>query len=263
MKNTGIHTRQNRHTTTWRNLNIVLLLGMMLWGAASAYGQEITTLHILTPAWEDYTNEDGTGLWFEILRKVYEPVGITMTFDIVPWERARQKVIAHEADALLGEYEYDKLLMPRYHLDIETGSVVFKKDLTWDGKESLEGKKVVWLRGYDYHLASALEGVNFQWHEVDTPAQALKMLKSGRVDFYMDDGDDMDSYMEKNNFDMTLYRREICYTANLYVAFGKSKRSEKLIKMYDARIPELLESGDLQQLFEKWEFTFPSFEPEQ
>jgi polar amino acid transport system substrate-binding protein len=231
--------------------------------SAFAQDEKITTIHIVTPSWEDYTNEDGTGLWFEILRAVYEPVGIEMTYEIMPWKRAMKKLETHEADAMLGEYANEEVLTPRYPLDIERTAVVFKKEkFTWDGLKSLEGKSIVWLRGYDYHEAAELESIRVKWHEVDNYIQAWRMLEKDRIDFYMDDRDDMEQTIEDEHIDMTPYQIETAWITNVYVAFAKTKKSEKLAEIYDQKIPELLESGELKKLFEEWEALFPPFKPE-
>ena len=237
---------------------------LLLSSGIVAHAQEITTINIVTPAWEDQTNEDGTGLYFDIMRAVYEPLGITVSYKFVPWKRAMDSVISLDADALLGEYDNEKLLMPRYPLDIERTSVVFKKDrIAWDGIQTLVGKKVVWLNGYDYHTVSELEGLQYEWDEVRSRENAWKMLGIDRIDFYMDALVDMEGSIEEGQIDMTPYQIETILTTNIYVGFGKSERAERLIEMYDRQIPKLLESGELQKIFEKWEMEFPPFEPEE
>ncbi len=54
--------------------------------AIAAIGQEpqVTTIHVVTPEWEGYTEQDGTGVYFDLVRAVYEPVGVVMTYEIVP-----------------------------------------------------------------------------------------------------------------------------------------------------------------------------------
>jgi polar amino acid transport system substrate-binding protein len=247
-------------------LQIGIFLLVMIWYAVFASGQEdqkITTIHIATPAWEGYTNADGTGLWFEIVRAVYEPVGIHMSYEIMPWKRAMDQVMSGKADAMLGEYDNKDLVMPRYPLDVERTGVVFKKDTisTWTGVTSLAGKTVVWLRGYNYNEASELAGIKCTWYEVDRSDQAWRMLEKGRVAFYLDDRNDIKTYIETHPLDMTPYQVETAWVTNTYVAFGKSKRAEQLIAIYDQRIPELLVSGELQKLFETWKVEFPPFKP--
>ncbi|MBD3306105.1 hypothetical protein GF339_06935 [candidate division KSB3 bacterium] len=60
---------------------------------------------------------------------------------------------------------------------------------------------------------------------------------------------------------MTPYQIETVYTTNTYMAFADTPRSARLIAIYDQRIPELIESGELQQIFERWGAEYPSFTP--
>jgi polar amino acid transport system substrate-binding protein len=260
-----VNTVQSPIVRIW-SLQAGILFMIMICCVVSAFGQEeqITTIHIVTPAWEDWTNEDGTGVYFELVRAVYEPVGITMTYEILPWKRARAKVIAGEADAILSNYDDDDMLMPRYPLDVERTAVVFNKDTipNWEGVASFEGKKFVWLRGYDYHVDTDLEGLQYKWYEVDEYAQAWSMLEKGRVEFYMDALGDIEAYIEAHAVEMTPYRVETVWTDNAYIALTKSARGAQLAEMYDQRIPELLASGTLQQIFEAWDAELPPFEPE-
>lgn len=58
-----------------------LIFFLIFFPAASVSGEDtdkITDIHIATPLWEGQTNKDGTGLFFDIVRSVYEPAGLTM-----------------------------------------------------------------------------------------------------------------------------------------------------------------------------------------
>ncbi len=261
-----VRTLQSQTIRKW-SLQTGILFMIIICCAVSAFGQaeeKITTIHVVTPSWEMYTNEDGSGAYFEVVRAVYEPLGITMTYEILPWKRARDKVILEKADALLGGSNNEEVLMPRFPLDFERTSVVFKKEhvKTWNGVQSLQGKNVVWLRGYDYHTDPKFAGIQCTWYEVDNYAQAWGMLRKDRVDFYMDALFDIEQYIEEHHIDMTPYRIETAWVTNTYMGLAKSQRSEKLIEIYDRRIPELLASGELQKIFEKWELELPLFKPE-
>ena len=261
----GMVTLLSKSVRLWcSRLGIVMYLMICLAFPIFAQDEEnIKSIHVVTPSWEGYTNKDGTGLWFEILRAVYEPVGIQMTYEFVPWKRAMDEVLSNKSDAILGEYENENLLMPRYPLDVERTAVVFTREniKAWNGLKTLEGKNVVWLRGYDYHLVDELEGIQLNWYEIDDRKQAWKMLERGRVDFFMDALSDIEQSIEDNTIDMTPYQIEIVWTTNVYVGFAQSGRAEKLVEIYDKRIAELLESDELQKLFEKWQVEFPEFKP--
>jgi polar amino acid transport system substrate-binding protein len=142
------------------------LLLMSLFLSVSATGAEIKTIRIATPAWEKQTNEDGTGLFFEIIRSVYEPKGIKMIFEIVPWKRAENMVALNRADAMLcvAEQNIGDQLSTQYPIYGDSVVGVFKKENTakWNGKKSLEGMRAIWLRGYDMHKSPGMEGIKLK-----------------------------------------------------------------------------------------------------
>lgn len=237
----------------------VFSLFLALLASASVFGEEIGTIHIVTPSWEGHTNEDGTGLFFDIVRSVYEPVGIKMEYEFVPWKRAEHMVADNEADAMLCVVEQNistDMLSPRYPMVVEYTAAVFKKEKIqeWKGIESLADKHLVWLRGYDYHKNPLLKDIRFKWDEVDKAFSAWGRMENDReADIYIDSVVDIRNYIRTNNIDMTPYRMEDLWGENAYMAFAKSEKSEKLIEIYDRRIIELFKAGELKKLFEKWD----------
>ncbi|GAK59140.1 hypothetical protein U27_06116 [Candidatus Vecturithrix granuli] len=225
--------------------------------------EKVTTIHIVTPEWEEYTQKDGAGVYFDLLRAVYEPVGVTMTFELVPWKRALEMLDRKSADAVPGEYYKEEFRMPRYPIDFDETSVVFKKAniAEWQGIQTLAGKTLAWLRGYDFHVEPEMAGIQYKWLEVDAVEQALKMLEKDRIDGYLDTTDEIETYLEELQFDPTFYHIEPLWTRDLYLLFADTPKSKVLIEIYDQRIPELLASGELQKIFEKWKISFPAFTP--
>jgi polar amino acid transport system substrate-binding protein len=227
--------------------------------AAAAFGADadkITTIRIATPSWPGQTNEDGTGLFFDIVRGVYDPAGIKMEFEIVPWKRAEKMIESNEADAMLSALRRKGRLTPKYPMWIEYTGAVFKKDniTNWKDKQSLNGKKAVWLRGYDFHTVSHLKGITFSgWSEVDDYAQGWAMLDKNRADAYIDALADIEAYIKENKPDMNIYRVEIIWGDNAYMSFAKTEKSNKLIEIYDQKIIELFKSGELEKFFKKWD----------
>ena len=247
-----------------RSLIFGLFLAFCL--ASVSVGQateKVTTIHIVTPEWEEYTQKDGAGVYFDLLRAVYEPVGVTMTFELVPWKRAVEMLDRKQADALPGEYYKEEFHMPRYPIDFDETSVVFKtaKIAEWKGMQTLAGKTLAWLRGYDFHVEPEMAGIQYKWFEVDAVEQALKMLEKDRIDGYLDTTDEIEIYLEELQFDPTLYQIEPLWTRDLYLRFADTPKSDVLIEIYDQRIPELLASGELQKIFEKWKIALPPFTP--
>lgn len=256
-------TRFNR----WRRMIrlFALLLLFHLSGALVAdAASEIKTIRIATPVWENLTHKDGTGLYFDLIRMVYEPRGIALDFEITPYKRAQVLIAKGKADALPAAYydpNYEKNnIYPLYPMDTEVASVVYKKGAIsdWQRQSSMKGKKVVSLRGYVYN---EYLDVNVEYHEVDRREQAWEMMEIGRMDFYMDARGDLNAFLQNHKIDLARYAIQDVLHKKLYLWFGKNDRTRELVKIYDQRIPELSESGKLKALFEKYQLPMPRFVP--
>jgi len=227
---------------------------------SSAAGEEIRNIRIVTPEWEDCTQKDGTGLFFEIIRSIYEPEGIQMEYEFVPWKRAVYMVEERkEADAYLSGRKTKNRFAPNYPLWTEYAAAVFRKDRIpeWKGFETLRGRTAVWIRGYDYHTDRRIADVRLDhWDEIDEPAQAWGVLEKGRYDFYIEALLDIEQYIRKNHVNMDNYRIETLWGEYAHVLFAKTAKSQKLIEIYDRRIVELFKSGELKKMFDKWNIRF-------
>lgn len=119
-------------------LGFITLVVLLI--AVSAFGKDIENINIVTPSWKAQTNKDGTGLFFDIVRSVYEPVGIKMKYKIIPWARAEKIIQSKKADAMLSASKRKDRLTPRYPMFIENTSALFKKEKIkkWEGLKTLK-----------------------------------------------------------------------------------------------------------------------------
>jgi polar amino acid transport system substrate-binding protein len=226
--------------------------------------EKLTTINVVTPMWEDQTQEDGTGLFFDVIRKVYEPSGIQLKFEIMPWQRAEEMVAAGQADAVPAAYRDNPGVYPKYPLYVDYTTAVFKKShiKEWKGPQTLKEKNVIWIRGYNFQDIPALIPLAMKWSEIDDYEQAWGMLENDRIDAYLESLIDLERYIRNNQIDMSQYQMEILVAKNAYIKFSNSNKSKKLIEIYDKRIPELMASGELKTMFEKWKVKFEPFKPE-
>ncbi len=240
-----------------------VLLGMAVLTCPVRAETEITEIRIATQVWEDFTNQDGTGLYFDLLRAVYEPAGIELRYQFVPWKRAEVMIRQQEADALLAAFynpSYEKTLYPRYPMDSEQIYALFEKSAVdqWQKQKSLENQMVAWPRGYNYHRYMA---VKVHFSETDSPKQAWQMLKHGRIAFYLASLEEIEALIADHKIPMEQFEFKAVSEKPLFLRFGKFPRSRKLIRIYDHRIPKLLESGKFKRIFEKYQVAMPGFEP--
>ena len=85
-------------------LKNLLLLSLVLLLVCPAYGQDITSIDLVTDQWDDCTNADETGLYFDIVRAVYEPEGINVNIQFASYDESKEIVLGGKADALIGPY---------------------------------------------------------------------------------------------------------------------------------------------------------------
>ncbi|TWI72285.1 ABC-type amino acid transport substrate-binding protein [Desulfobotulus alkaliphilus] len=217
-----------------------------------------STIHIATPEWQGQTAKDGSGLFFDLLRRMYEPHGIELSFEIASWNRSIQLVRDGHADAIPTVWRDDAeeagLRLPRMPLYIEYTSVVFKRDRfpEWKGSDSLRGRSAVWINGYNYHRDTPLEGLPLSWTEVAKPETMWRMLAADRVDVLIDARMDVEKYMNKHLVDTVVFKMVPLWGHKAYLGFSDRPSSEKLMEIFDESMAAMLASGELATLHEKW-----------
>lgn len=238
-------------------------LWVMAGPAGTAGAGPVDRIRIITPMWEGQTNPDGTGLFFEIIRRVFAPEGIQMAYEFAPWKRAQILVKTGKKDAMLCVWAHharqEGQLIPRYPMYIEHTAAVYKKASIpkWGGIQSLDQRRLVWLRGYDYHREKQMEPVRPSgYQEVDSHEEAWLQLNLDRFDVYMDALIDIDGYIRTHGIDMAMYGKQILWSEKAYPAFSDSDRSRDLIRIFDRQIRILLDTGELKKIYEQWKQPF-------
>lgn len=250
----------------FKSLIFLLSVGSFLLPANAAEQTSVFTrdniksISVVAPEWEGFTNADGSGLYWEVLKAVYEPVQVKVKTAIVPWNRAMKMVTKYRVyNAIVGENKNteEELLFPDYAIDVEYMSVLSKasRNLPWDGTASLAGKKVGWIKDYD---VIAKEDQTFELVQYRTTAQGLELLDAGKIDYMIDEWDEIAEAVSASGQDMTRYvMNEMPNGKDVYIAFANTPLSQMLIDIYNERIPVLYREKKLLNLYEKWEADIP------
>ncbi|GAK58706.1 hypothetical protein U27_05681 [Candidatus Vecturithrix granuli] len=186
---------------------LCLIVNMGIPGSPLAT-EEIFEIHFVSEAWENVTHADGTGLCWELFRMVYEPRGIQVMFEIVPYARATNMVQQKQADASVSVYldEYDNALFSEWHYLQDLVLAIFKKGkvTTREGEKSLSGK-IEWMRGYAFNEYLQTE---VKFYEVDTRKSGLKMLERDRLDFFLDTEVKLHEALQEGYIDIDAFQVE-------------------------------------------------------
>jgi len=219
-----------------------------------------TEIELVSEAWVNSVQEDGTGLYLDILRLIYEPLGIKVNTTYTDYARSVALVKQGKKDAWLGSYmnEEENIIYPKWHLDADIVAALYKKSpsFQFQGEKSLAGKNVGWIKGYDYN---DYMDTKFNNKEFKTREKALSLLLNGRLDFFLEDQRELDVEFKKGAFDKDQFEYKTLMNLKTYPAFVNNERGQQLQKIYDEGFVKLLESGEIKKLYDKWNEAFFPF----
>lgn len=238
----------------WRQWLLVLAMVAGMLGVARAEGLP-AQVRLASESWIDYTNADGTGLAWDVLRKVFEPAGVKVQVLSAPYTRAIGLVKRGEADAWVGSYHEEESdnLYPRWNFDSDHIYALGLASQPVPTRETIGQFRLSWVRGYDYQRY--LPNVGY-FHEVQRREGILPMLERKRVDFYVD-------ALTEVNFVHAQAARPGDFTSThvaelpLYLAFGNTAEGKALRDLYDNRMDVLVSSGELRAIFQHWKQPYP------
>jgi polar amino acid transport system substrate-binding protein len=212
-----------------------------------------TEIILASEEWLNATNRDGTGLYWDIFRAVYEPVGIKTKFIIRSYKGSVSLVKKKKADAAVGIYPegIQGALFSKFPFIKDYVLVLFKKNKlnSWNGQETLTDKKIGWIKGYAYDEYLEVPVVK---KEYTTREYILQLLDKDQVDFFMDTRNDVESVLNKGIIDPSRYTVETVLELERYLVFADNKKGKEFKKIYDHRFPHLVRSGEIEKLFAKW-----------
>jgi polar amino acid transport system substrate-binding protein len=213
-------------------------------------------VRIASEVWEDYTHADGTGLAWDIMRLVFEPAGVALQIQSVPYTRSIGLVQRGEADAWLGSYfnEVDEgVFYPRLPYDTDQIAALGLANQPLPSLATLGEFRLVWIRGYEYQRY--LPNLR-QYREVQRRSGILGMLDLGHADFYIDALTEVEDVLDTTKAPER-YRLTVLTALPIYLGFADNPRGRALAELYDRRMEQLLAEGRLREVFARWQQPYP------
>lgn len=205
--------------------------------------------------WNDYTNKDGSGLAWDLLRQIFEPVGITVQTRSVPYTRSVGLAQRGEVDGWVGSYrdEASGVLYPHWNFDADHIYALGLATAPTPTLATLGDYRLAWVRGYRYE--EYLPNVK-RFNQIERRNGILPMLQHGRADFYIDALTEA-KYVLSQSQDPALFKLTHIAELPLYIGFADTERGRALMGVYDQRLAILISTGELKPIFERWKQPYP------
>ena len=123
----------------------------------------------------------------------------------------------------------------------------------WDGVHSMDYCRGVGMEGAGFGGHGVLSGVQFsRWRAVGQRRAAWHALNLDLADVIIDTQWGVDGFLEANDMDRTLYGMKLLWEDRMVVGFRETVEGRALKLRFERGMAELVESGELGQLYEKW-----------
>lgn len=216
-------------------------------------GNTPTEIIMASEEWANATNRDGTGLYWDIVRAVYEPVGIKTKFIIRTYDGSVSLVKKNRVDAAVGIYpdQIQSGLFSQYPFIKDYVLVLFKRSRLnqWAGQESIQNKRVAWIKGYSFDQFLEVPVHKKEFNRRET---ILRQLDGDHIDFFLDTRNNMESVLNRGIVEVSGYTVETVLALDRYLVFANNQKGRKLKYIFDRRFPHLVKSGEIDRLFAKW-----------
>jgi polar amino acid transport system substrate-binding protein len=233
-----------------------LLWSVISFASSLAGAAELTQVRIASEAWEGHTHADGTGLAWDIFRAVFEPAGVQLNIQTVPYTRSIGLVQRGAADAWVGSYlnEVERgVFYPRWNYAADQIAALGLLDKPIPSLDSLGEFRLVWMRGYEYQRY--LPNLR-QYREVLRRSGILGMLEMGQADFYLDALPEVEDVLNTAS-QPDRYRVTPLTTLPIYLGFADTAHGRTLAELFDKRMENLVADGSLRPIFQRWQQPYP------
>jgi len=213
------------------------------------------------PPYEMEVNGQLTGFHIELIRKVADNLGISISFKSLPWKRAvkmvetgqisaisyiaktperEQFVYYSESNILSGTNHY---LVKRKHRD----DIVFNGNI-----EQLEPHTVVYISGYalgkDFDESTTIHKV-----EVASGKRVIELISKQRHDIGVVSFEDLKGVQSQRLLDELEFMTPALYSTTVYLGFAKELSADPIVQAFTQEMEHFKQTSEYQQLKAKFQ----------
>ncbi len=210
-------------------------------------------------------NAQDKGYMIDIMKEVFEPLGHTIDYKILPYSRAVALAKHGKLNAIPGAFpqEVPDFIIPKSAQGVNVNGYCVSKTSDWKftGVKSLQNQKLAIIQGYAYgeNLDNYIEKNVKDKKKIivlsgnTSCSTALKLIKAKRASVYVEDVAVIKYRFLKDGLDKEY---QICGTEEplpLYIAFSPAfSESKEYARILDEGMIKLRESGKLKEILAKY-----------
>lgn len=212
------------------------------------------SITIVSDPWPQYLDANG-GYFINLSKKIFEPYGYFISYENVPFPRALLLVKSGNGYIAPALYNDPRpgILYAKTFTAMDVAAVIVNTDqVHWKNKISvLSHKKIAWIRGFHYREVLNKTGpvVAITQYEVNSRESGLAMLKQGRIDAYMDNGDGLQAYARSQGMHEPKFAIHEVFRRGLYFGFANTQEGRKLKAIFDSEINKLIDHHSLDKIY--------------
>ena len=206
---------------------------------------QIKQLNFTSGHWSGYTNADGTGVYWQLMRAIFS-TGFTVNTSVSIWDRAVREFEQGDADILVGAYRTNELtdvIYSSYHLDYEYPLYAIGQN-----KEAIQR-----YNNKDESLIICSEVGSSSYKQVSflsakdiiqtSDSQCNKLMDSGKVDVFLEYGYNLLESLQK------LPKLVLLENSPLFLVFHDTAQGHFLKNYFDKEISALARNNELEAIF--------------
>lgn len=196
--------------------------------------------------WRNYTNIDGTGVYWELLRRIFDPVSNSLQLNANTLQRATAGLEEQRFDVIIGNYADHKLsnaIASRLHFDYDRPLYLFAHseallDAIMQGNFS---PLLCHVGGYHYDQFLP-DSLNYYY--TNSTSDCFNLLALNRVGAVI-------SYQENvpDKLDQSYPSIKIHDSLPIHAIFQDTPRGLQLRDWFDKRLAELVRSGEIAEFY--------------
>jgi polar amino acid transport system substrate-binding protein len=248
-------------------LRCILLTFVLLfcWKAAAARAEELT-LRIRADGWMPFNGDPAgsrPGYVVELARLIFEPAGVKIDYQLMPWTEALAAARKGDIEAVIGANpaEAEGLFLPNESAGMPRIALFVKKENSWryDSVHSLNSVRLGIIEGYSYWETFDAYVKNHRSEKVvvfegEAPLiDGISQLREGKIDVMAETLAVFIWTVRSQGGLPADYRVAYLQAGErIYMAFAKNDVGRRCAEIFDAGLGRLRKSGELAAVLKRY-----------